>query len=300
MLAKIQQANTIRKTMELEMDFQSDLVNIQKNELTGMGYAIPPTLAPREVSLLFFNALLRRIPSRPRKIWQSREFQCPVRLKSGLAWLETKIAKGDDLNPHLSRKIVKLDYDDALLNDWGIYHFHLGTTFKANGLVEGTDLVLFARVTPDDFYAICTAAHGTWSDLNLIEILHTNWPDSIRQFRCDEIRSLAHVPTGPDVKEFRENRINTMIKTADGTFYGQIGGGYARDGTNIRVVMEVNKQTTVLRRLEKLVRENINNFLAELKKHGYTEDKPLKANLVADSPGYSVEFKGYNQRFKLI
>ena len=298
-LAEIQQAIMV-KTMELQMDFQSDLINVQKAELTGMGYTIPHNLTPRQVSLLFFNALLRRIPNRPRKIWKSREFQCPARLQNGLVWLETKIAHGDDLNPHLSRKIVKLNYNDALLNDWGIYHFHLGNTFKADGLVEGTDLVLFARVEADNFYAISTAAHGTWSDLNLIEIIHGNWPDSIRQFRNEAIKSLAHVPDDNSVREHRKSRINSMIKTGDGTIYGQIGGGYASDGTNVRVVMMVNKQTTTLRRLEKLVRQDIDTFLAELKIHGYVEDKPLKVNLASDESGYYVEFKEYNQKYKLL
>lgn len=42
-----------------------------------------------------------------------------------------------NLQPHLSKKIVGLDYDDVLLNnDWDIYLLDLGTTVELDGFVN--------------------------------------------------------------------------------------------------------------------------------------------------------------------
>jgi len=282
------------------MDFKSDLANIGKVELANMGYSVPDDLPQDEVSLFYLNALRRRIPARPRNIFRSREFQCPDHLKKGLELLEKKVLSGDNLNPHLSRQIVNLKFDDALLNDWYIHHFHLGTDFMANGLIEGTKIVLFARVTNEFFYEICMAGHDNWVDLNLIEILHRNWPDSISQFRNQSIAGLTHEFDSHGIKRLRKARINVgMLKTTDGTFYAQPGGGYSFSGMSTAVVMQFNKQVHELRRLEKFIRKNIGTYLPELAKHGYAEGKPLKAEFAWDSSGRYIEFKAYNVRIKV-
>lgn len=52
---------------------------------------------------------------------------CPSELQFGLDLVMTNIEQGVDLGPYLSKKIADLDYDDDLLNDWGVHHLHLGT-----------------------------------------------------------------------------------------------------------------------------------------------------------------------------
>jgi len=66
-----------------------------------------------------------------------------------------------------------------------------------------------------------------------------------------------------------------------------------------KAILLVNRQTRDLRKLEKIVRGNINTYLAKMGALGHAEDKPLKANLIADGSGHYVEFKDYSQRFKL-
>ncbi len=285
--------------MDLQLDFYSDWIALLQTELVGMGYTIPAGTAPRDVALLYFNALFRRIPKKPRQILKSRELQCPPQLQNGLNWLEQKVANGDDLNPHLSRKTKKLDYDDALLNDWGIFHFHLGTAFRTDGLVDSTDPVLFARVTDSDFYEIHTASHGTWADLDLIEILHTNWPQAIEHRKLPQALALQYVPDTAAIEKLRKDQLNTAIQTNDGTIYGQFGGGYASDGTSTVVVMNANTHTSEVKELEKWVRENIALLVEKLKTAGYTEHAPLKAKFVVDSDGWYASFPDYNYSFKL-
>ena len=128
--------------MNIQLDFHSDWIDFHRSELTRMGFAVPNVSDPHKLSVLYFNALFRLVRPKPRKIWKSRELQCPPELKAGLALLEHKVKSGEDINSHLSRKISELDYNDSLLNDWGIFHFHLGTKLiakgKSKGLIEGT------------------------------------------------------------------------------------------------------------------------------------------------------------------
>lgn len=67
-----------------------------------------------------------------------------------------------------------------MLNDWGIYHLHLGTTIQSDGFVEqDNDELLFARITPTKFYLINVMKHGDWERKLIVEILHSNWPETI-------------------------------------------------------------------------------------------------------------------------
>jgi len=283
--------------MDLQLDFYSDWIALVRAELVNLGYTLPAGITPRDVALLYFNAVFRRIPKKPRRILKSRQFHCPGNLQAGLDWLEQKIAAGDDLNPHLSRKIRTLRYDDALLNDWGIFHFHLGTAYLPNGLVQGTEPVLFARVTDAEIYELCTAPHGTWADVNLIEILHANWPESIMHHRLEG--TLLHGTDTNTIQTLRRANINAPVQTQDGTIYRQLGGGYATDGTSTVVVMTVNKRVTDLRHLEKWVRNHTDLFENDLKNRGYAEPAPVRGSFVVDEGGWYVLFPEWNCRTKL-
>jgi len=296
--------------MDLKLNFWSDWIALLRPELARMGYTVPANTDEREVALLYFNALFRRLPKKPRKIWRSPELQCPAKLQNGLKWLENKVTSGGDLNPHLSRKTPKLDYDDALLNDWGIFHFHLGTRYitkgKQTGLVEGTDPVLLARVTDTEFYAVCTGNHQNgWADLNWLEILHKNWPKSIEQFKQPQAKALSQVVDRATVEALRagqgkkSGKINAPIRLQDGTIYSQFGGGYTSDGRSLVVVMTVNQRVAELRHLEKFVRNNTAMFLDDLKKLGYCESKPLKGDFVVNDNGWYVFFPDWDYAVKL-
>ncbi len=283
--------------MDLQIDFYSDWIAILRTELVNLGYNLPAETSPRDVALLYFNAVFRRIPKKPRQLLRAPGFQCPVNLQAGLNWLEEKIAAGDDLNPHLSRKIRALRYDDALLNDWGIFHFHLGTTYLLNGLVQGTEPVLFARVTDNEFYELCTASHGTWADVNLIEILHTNWPDAIRRHRIDG--ALLHGTDTQVIQTMRRANVNAPAQTLDGTIYRQLGGGYATDGTGMVVVMTANMRMTDLRHLERWLRRHTDLFEDDLRARGYIAPATVRGTFTVDENGCYALFPEWNYRFKL-
>ena len=66
--------------------------------------------------------------------------------------------------------------------------------------------MLFARVTDSDFYEIHTASHGTWADLDLIEILHTNWPQAIEHRKLPQALALQYVPDTAAIEKLRKGK----------------------------------------------------------------------------------------------
>jgi hypothetical protein len=98
-------------------------------------------------------------------------------LQPGIDLVGSKIELGIDLRPHISRKIVDLHFDDDLLNEWDIHHLHLGTTLDANGFVKRTGPVLFVRFDRQNAYFINVLGHGSWTNQDMIRIIHRKWPE---------------------------------------------------------------------------------------------------------------------------
>ena len=170
-------------------DFFGDVAGILGNELAAAGY--PSTLSTKtdEVVIRYCNVRRRRIGAKPRTVLIAKELQCPTHQLAGFRLICEKAENGDDLRPHQSRKLADADFDDSLLNDWGINHLHLGTTLEADGFMARTGPVLLVRVTPREFYCIAIMEHGRghhpWSKQQLLEIIHNNWPTSIRFFNLE-------------------------------------------------------------------------------------------------------------------
>lgn len=101
-------------------------------------------------------------------------------IPSQLNSLIYKLENSQDVIPNLSRSVQNKQYNDALYNDWKIYHLHLGTIIEADGFVERTKNVLFIMKEKDELYLIDILPHGRgelpWTKKSLLEIVDNNWP----------------------------------------------------------------------------------------------------------------------------
>lgn len=242
------------------MDFYADWVVFLKESLEKAGY--PVKLEDRDsICHVYFNAAMRRVPALSRKILTAREFTCPEEHLQGLLYLEEKVRIGLDLTPHMSRKILRLDYDDHILNDWGIHHFHLGLSYDDKGLIRGTPFILLARVTDSHFYMIDVVGHNLWNKCRYVEILHSNWPRSIEIWKCEGSEGLDHPPDDEAVRILRSGDINYPVQTEDGTCYMPMGGGITTSGVSINAVRKCLKARKLLEYFEKAVREEGTSIL---------------------------------------
>ena len=171
---------------ELIMNLYRDLADAIRRELESDGYDVASVKGDDEATVRLHARLSRRdIVKRQRKVLKAGDFD-PSNHECGIAKLESAIRNGDNLAPYMSKAIVDIDAQDSLLDHWGIYHFHLGTELEENGkFVRRTRDILLCRIDDTHAYFIKVLPHGRnvsapWYRKDLIEFVHTNWPESIR------------------------------------------------------------------------------------------------------------------------
>jgi hypothetical protein len=241
---------TYRRRPLLQLDFLGDVYAECAAQLRRLGCR-PDTIPTGEAVLdAFVNVFHRMIEARPRTFERAPE----VASRSGdVAALEAKIRRGDDLKPHLSRRLLDAAHNDALQNDWGIYHLHLGATLQPDGFVERTDELLFVRVTDAAIYGLAIAPHGRFGDTQLLEIVHRHWPQQLRPYVMKAV-SVSPDLTSDEIAELRAAGMSMAYNLPDGTVLMPPGGGYATNGSSTRVRRQADDLVRQVRAFEAFAR----------------------------------------------
>jgi len=278
------------KKYTIKLDFQRDFINILKNKLKNLGYEIDDKEDPRNICIRYFNLKRRLIKPIPRKILISKEFNCPIKYNSALEIIKSKIKKGEDLKSYLSKGISNIDYNDSLLNDWGIHHLHLGMILGKGGFIKRTGAVLLVRFDKNYAYFIDVRRHDCWSDQELIHIIHRNWPESIKIFRLRGVISLQTILSDEQIGKLRKAGYNNLVQISEGIVYYSMGMGQTTNGTSLEVVRTCHKYFYLMRNLEKHIKDNIEYFISEAKKQGISMGNELNFELVINkSEAFAIE-----------
>ena len=209
----------------MNLDFLKQLELEVKNKITDYGLAVPSYKQLREqdkrdeeikekienydlenLLLHFLTIHTRRVPVKKWKVCISKNLEGKTEINEIISMLES----GKDINCLLSNRIKKINQTknpDLLRSEWGIYHLH----FKKSR----SDELLFVYFTSDSAYLIDILGHEkpdgsvvTWTNTDLIQILHDNWCDVIKQFvykkdsktpvlNVEERRSLRNLRLSP-------------------------------------------------------------------------------------------------------
>lgn len=277
-----------------ELNFNSDFDEILINELSDFNYSVDASLDSVKIRMKYFNFKRKLIGQIPRQVFLSKEFTCPTELQKGLNLVKQKFEKGENLIPHLSKQLTDLDYNDSLLNDWGIYHIHLGENLETNGsgFIQRTGSVLFVRIDKDKAYFINVLPHGSWTKQQMVKVIHDNWPKSIESYLFKDIIGLSHVPTDDDIKIMRKYGVNSAVEIEPGVVYAPIGGGMTTAKTSIEVTQVLMHYNRLLPKLEKHVMDNLQKIGNIVTKRTGQEDEDLFLKLVIqDLEYYAVEQK---------
>ncbi|MGE0637121.1 MAG: hypothetical protein AB7P01_11815 [Bacteroidia bacterium] len=275
-----------------ELNFDSDFNEMLINELSDYHYSVDISESSDKIKMKYFNFKRRLIQPIKRQIFISKEFTCPPDLQVGLDIVKAKFINGENVTPHLSKNLTNLDYNDSLLNDWGIYHLHLGTQLETNGsgFIERTGPVLFVRIDNDKALFIGVMPHGSWTKQQMIKVIHDNWEASIASYRMHDVIGLVHVPTDDDIKKMRKYGVNSGVEIEPGVVYLPIGGGLTTAKTSIEVSMAMIRYKKLLRQLEGHVQKNLQEIgQAVFKKSRRTDEILLIKLVIQDHEYYAVE-----------
>jgi hypothetical protein len=177
-----------------------------------------------------------------------------------------------------------------MLNDWGVHHLHLGTQIK-NGFVERAGPLLFARITDEYFYAIDVYDHHSWTNSEIVDTVHRNWPESVTRWVLQGVQ--GERLTDGERTALRKVHANAFFLTKDGTTYGPLGGGTMASGHNIFSVIQMDIEHDRLESLERLLVDLTDELMPALKKSGYTNANEVTAKLVLTEGFYAALFPEY-------
>lgn len=276
--------------METSIDFLADWKHYMQSRIVDWGHEISSDDSFDAVSYRFFNIENRRIESRPRKVHEAVGFSCPQAHSIGYGRLRAALQVGEDVNPYLSRSLLKPDYSDPLLNDWRIHHFHLGDEIDDSGFVARTGPLLFAMVFRKDVLCIAVMPHGSWSKQMLVETVHRNWPQAIEPYRLKGVLGLSRDVSDDDIAFLRKGRVNTFVEIEPGVVYGMIVGGYSTAGTSCMAQMQSMKHEQLIIDLQAHVVNNIDIFLRSIESSGKCIFNKSEFRLHVNDEGfYAVE-----------
>ncbi len=252
------------------IDLHSDFASACAKELGAAGYAtlIGPAA---EIIRSYANARHRRVPQRPRKVHKA-SYTVPADLIAAEQLFLAAVAGGADLRPYQSTRLEKADFNDGMLNDFGIQHFHLGEGSHPSkpGFMARTEPVLFALVRDDDFYSLGCYAHGAWSLTGLLDLIHATWPQVIASSSPGvstdasgmKVLGLTHNYTDAEVETLRKAGINALTQRPDGTIHVGPGGGVTTNGKSGKVAREVAAIKGLCNRVERDLRATLAPMLA--------------------------------------
>ena len=254
------------------MDLFKDVANALRGQLMELGYDVSHVQGDDHGILMLYSKVQRySIEQRPRSIRKSAYFECPTQYVLGLQRLEQAIQAGDNLTPYRSRSVESTTKLDGLLDYWRIYHFHLGVKLEKDGFVERTDGLLFCLFDIENAYLLKVGNHYPfqWTEKELVQIIHQNWPELLESFRVKGITKLANELSDGDLRELRSANGLTFLNMADGTIYIEPGIGRTTGGLHIDDLMWADKIRRVAEKIETQITNNWPQIVNHAGRQGY-------------------------------
>jgi hypothetical protein len=190
----------------------------------------------------------------------------------GYAQLKAEFTQGADVTGRLSRTTSDAKFEDAMLNDWGVVHFHLGLR-DAQGNLPRTKILLFGLLRGDTIYCIGFFDHRSWAKSDVIGTVQRNWPELIEHARAKRILGLEDDVTDEEHEKLRAAGIMVLRKVG-GDIYGAIGGGYTAARTSMEAHKQADRARIDIEKYEKHVRENMPKILKHIADAGRVAGTP--------------------------
>jgi hypothetical protein len=210
------------------MDFQKDLEDIILKKLNDMGIKVSYDNVS-ELLLKYLDITFKLVDLTPRKVLYSTELKSKIADQpyfDVLKIVEEKFEKGEDITPHLSRRVFDPKFRDGLLNERGIKHLHLSNTKKNPQnkfydssdyllmFIHGLNCVCFIDVRPhSESRNNNDPEYPLWVRDELTEIVQKNWPKLLEGIELKDVE---------DVKQYTREE-HKRLRDAGATLFSKIG-----------------------------------------------------------------------------
>jgi len=211
----------------------------------------------------FFNLKHKFIKNQLRKVVMSRGLQAKASVLNLDAILKTvaqHFTDGSDVNPYLSKGIIRAGKHDFLLNDWEIHHLHLNDKKDkpADYFKQRSSQLLFAHITPETAYFIDIRHHNenlVFAQRDLLRIVRDNWPDLNRKFLVQE-EPMEVFPKHDEqgIHNLRKGSFLFFTQVDDHAYMPGLGS--AVSGFSMKAGMEMNAFCAQLYKIHSYISEN--------------------------------------------
>ena len=238
-----------------KINLYNDWLNQIRGELNKDGYDTY-NIDKEELPYKYFNLLNRRVSAVPRRVFISNELYKSYyynKYKEVITDLKNLIEEGKDISPHLSKKIDNINYNDGLLNDWGIHHLHLSRKKGRGKFNERTGPLLYVRFEHNRAYFINIYNHKNWCKKEIIEIIHRNWEKDFERFRLKGVESIYPQLDEKDHQALRNSNINTLIQIDNNVVYMGFGLGMSSSGHSQLALLQEQRHRNALKAAENYI-----------------------------------------------
>lgn len=223
----------------------------------------------------------RLLPCCKREVHISKELKAkidnkeiPEKICEVIKCIRQELQNGIDVSPRLSKGARKIGekYDDTLLNEFSIYHFHLSNEKKDNAKsYERTNELLFVYIPINDnnnaYFLNVVDNHinnEVFADIGLLQLIENNWPFLLDPYTFRNIKNSGSlsISTNEQYRSLRKICVNSSITLEDKKEVMKPGLGRMINGKSIYTklaTMRVMKQIAWLENLcKKKMQENPN------------------------------------------
>jgi len=277
-----------------ETDFLADLLQCAKAVMDTFGVRYSDVSDDHKIVERWANLQLKLIRMAPRRVHKSARLlsrTIPTETTEALVLVEKKCTGGRDLNPHLTKRLLRPDATDYLFADWAIHHLHLSTQMDGPTFMKRSGQLLFAIFTEVDAYFIDIRPHGqnyVFAQKELLETVHDEWPHLLRPFRLQGVVDISPSIDNPKrIHIMRRAGLMLMHKCRDAV-YTPMGGGMTTAATSARVVDEVDRLYQTVSAVEAHTRSNLNEMKTRIREATGAPPTTIDLHLELTDNGFFV------------
>lgn len=183
--------------------------------------------------------------------------------------IKNELESAIDIEPRLSKAVIRAKDNDPMLNDWGIYHFHLKNT-KENSVQHFYDRsgpLLFAYIPQNKneaYFLDIVREHKNplvFANQNLMSIINQNWPRLLEDYRFNDIESEISL-TDQQRLDLRKNGINVIDQINNNPIFNP-GGGITSAGTSMSCSMSTNQIIREVQKIEDVCKNEQRNYVPQ-------------------------------------
>lgn len=223
-------------------------------------YSYLRDLDPQDLYFNYLSNSKRIPPAIPRNVHLSKELinsDLYNIYKDKIENIIKIFKKGKSIKPYLNKDVKHIFKKncpkDFLLNDWDLYHLHLGELKPNAKFCDRTKYVLFCKITESDVYMIQILDHtedSSFACTQLLTIIRDNWIEEYNVQKLVGITVMGKEFSDTDYRKLRESGITTLLNI-DGDCYISPNMGIASSGDSAKDVHIAMSQFRKLRNLEK-------------------------------------------------